>query len=271
MLVTAALITLGTVAYLNIGSWWARTSWKAWGKNQRTTAGFLCFPLSYLSHNIGINWHFGPLSIGGYYPDGADIYEKIMAVAWPLKALMNSITFVCFAGLKTIAKVCNLPKTISSLSVLLPKRIQKSQPRTTISKIGNRPVDVDEYHVQGASGGIGNHPDRKRFWLNQDGSRTNQTQQLILTRRRNPTRRLFYQQKGGFSVFSPCIIIGKMIKYSHLLYCHCEQSEAISWFACYQGDCHVATAPAMTINTLSKIYAHKLARADLYRRKQKFR
>ncbi len=164
MLVTAALITLGTVAYLNIGSWWARTSWKAWGKNQRTTAGFLCFPLSYLSHNIGINWHFGPLSIGGYYPDGADIYEKIMAVAWPLKALMNSITFVCFAGLKTIAKVCNLPKTISSLSVLLPKRIQKKSTKELPSaKSETDQFDVDEYHrLKARLAELETHPDKEK-------------------------------------------------------------------------------------------------------------
>ena len=48
-----------------------------------------------------------------------------------------------------------------------------------------------------------------------------------------------------------------MIKYSHLLYCHCEQSEAISWFgSANKGDCHVATAPCNDNKHFIKKYMH---------------
>lgn len=135
-MLTAFLITLGAVSYLNIGYWWGRLSWKVWQKGQRSFAGLLCFPGSYILNEIGDN---STSSLVGWC-DKSEAYTKSLAFAWPIKMLIN-IVFLTFIGTVTLGSiviikpgsilvslVCGqlLPKAIiARLTSLLPKRRHK--------------------------------------------------------------------------------------------------------------------------------------------------
>lgn len=127
MLITAALITLGVVGYLNIGYWWGRASWKVWHKKERSFAGLLCFPVSYARNKVGEDWngHKDGLEpvIAAYESDGgcAGDYAGSLMCVWPLKMAFN----LCALSLFT---VWNLPKLVTNPTALLPKKIHKQLP-----------------------------------------------------------------------------------------------------------------------------------------------
>ena len=132
----ALWVALGIIGYLNIGSTWARISWKAWGKKRRSVAGLLCFPVCYQINRIG-EYDGDSLCtknsafIGSFHDEG-DIsnYTRTMALVWPAKLLWNFFALTEMVVLKVFDRTLNIvgripeemPKQLPAAKSLPPKQ-----------------------------------------------------------------------------------------------------------------------------------------------------
>lgn len=130
---------LGVVAYLNIGYFWSKISWKTWLKKRRSVAALFCFPINYKLDKIGYEeWKPDP-----DYPLTQKIsrecqpniaewsteksYVGTMTFIWPFKFVFNLTMLTGLVGWEVI-------KAIPRLTVYPASRLLRENKPSNKSK-----------------------------------------------------------------------------------------------------------------------------------------
>ncbi|TSC84012.1 MAG: hypothetical protein G01um101413_815 [Parcubacteria group bacterium Gr01-1014_13] len=130
-MLTAILVAVGIIAYLNIGYWWGNISWRIWRTRKRSLTAMLCFPINYSLDKIGDEeWKPNPdypltqVIAREFQPliavfNSQSFYAITMTFVWPLKLVWNVPVLIGFIGWKVIKTTPGI--IIYPASKLLPK------------------------------------------------------------------------------------------------------------------------------------------------------
>ncbi|TSC84014.1 MAG: hypothetical protein G01um101413_817 [Parcubacteria group bacterium Gr01-1014_13] len=118
----ALYIALGIIVYLNTGYWGGHLSRKIWGKEKRSFGGFLCFPASFCKNCIGNKRAWNTSSGNNLMLVTEEDYEKILAVAWPIKLVLNLIVIISIGTYCTVKTGFTL---VTNPFAFFPKRKPK--------------------------------------------------------------------------------------------------------------------------------------------------
>lgn len=122
-MLTAFLITLGAIGYLNIGYWWGHVLWWVWYKKEWFFISLLCFLMNHNDNTIGdktcIVERPGPPILTAFKKE-ID-YKKTLALTWPLKVVFNLMPL-------SFLLVTNSLVLVTHPTSLLPKQSPKQLP-----------------------------------------------------------------------------------------------------------------------------------------------